>query len=341
MLFGQFGQIIGAFKNKKQATPVVSVQEVTEIENIRVFEAPGRVLSQHRVTISARISGFLEKLYVKEGDHVKKGDPLFLIEPREYQNAADNLRAQLTLAEKQHVRAKELVAKDYISKSQYDQTLAQRDMLRAQYNDALRNLGYTKVTATVDGQVGMMTITVGNFVSPASSTILTINSTDPIFVTFPLEIKDFTLLTETDGADSKNRKVELMLPGGQIYGKAGVQDFQDNVIDQTTGTVNMRATFANPDNELINGELVTIKLFSNKTVKIPIVPQVAVQSNQAGKYVYTVDDESVAHLTYIKVGAQEGNYYIVNEGLKAGDRVVVDGVQKVMPGKPVNVKNSD
>ncbi len=103
----------------------------------------------------------------------------------------------------------------------------------------------------------------------------------------------------------------------------------------------MRATFANPDNELINGELVTIKLFSNKTVKIPIVPQVAVQSNQAGKYVYTVDDESVAHLTYIKVGAQEGNYYIVNEGLKAGDRVVVDGVQKVMPGKPVNVKNSD
>ena len=102
----------------------------------------------------------------------------------------------------------------------------------------------------------------------------------------------------------------------------------------------MRATFQNPNNQLLHGEFVTVKLYSNNPVKTPVVPQTAVQENQAGKYVYKIDDKGLPQLTYIKIGAQNGTSWIVNEGLKAGDRVVIDGIQKVVPGQPVTIKTT-
>jgi membrane fusion protein (multidrug efflux system) len=186
--------------------------------------------------------------------------------------------------------------------------------------------------------VGIITVTVGNYVSPSSGTLTTIYSTNPIFVTFPLESTDFAALANADEGNSINRKVELILPGGVTYGLTGVQDFQDNKVDLSTGTITMRATFQNPDNELINGEFVTVKLYSNNPVNVPVVPQTAVQENQAGKYVYKLDDEGLPQLTYIKTGRQEGDNYIVNEGLQKGDRIIIDGIQKVVPGKPVKIK---
>ncbi len=101
----------------------------------------------------------------------------------------------------------------------------------------------------------------------------------------------------------------------------------------------MRATFENPDNELINGEFVTVRLYANKAVRVPLVPQTAVMENPLGKYVYVVDENNIAQMTSIQVGRQEGTFYIVNEGLKKGDRVVVDGIQKVTPGQPVKIKD--
>lgn len=342
-------------KQSKRPAPSVTVDPVQEADIIRSFEAPGRVTSKYQVNVLARISGYLQKSYFKEGDFVKAGQTLFLIEPTEFVNAANvakadiaNTKAQLEYAEKQLARAAELVKKDYIAKSQYDSMLSQRDALRAQlssaqarYNDSKRNLSYTNVKAPVDGRIGIIAVTLGNYVTPSSGALTTINSTNPIYVTFPIDSEDFVSLSQADGSNDTNRKVELIFSNGQKYPLTGIQDFHDNKIDQSTGTVTMRATFQNPNNQLLHGEFVTVKLYSNKPVKTPIVPQIAVLENQEGKYVYILGDDDLPVLTYIKVNGQKGDNWIVTKGLKAGDRVITDGIQKVTPGKPVKVVSKE
>ena len=346
-----FGQIMTGKAMKNMPAPQVVVETVEDENVIRSFEAPGRVVSKYRVDVLARISGYLRTSYFKEGDYVKAGQTLFQIEPTEFANSAkvaganvSNLKAQLAYAEKQLARAQELVKKDYIAKSQYDQMLSQRDSLKAQlasaqasYNDSQRILGYTMVKSPVDGRVGIINVTVGNYVSPTSGALTTINSTNPIYVTFPLDSNDYAALANSDKEQNNNRKAELILPNGSEYRLKGVQDFQDNKVDQSTGTVTMRATFQNPDNALIHGEFVTIKLYANKPVKVPVVPQTAVMENQAGKYVYKMDENDLPQLVYIKTGGQSGSKWIVEDGLKKGDRIVTEGLQKVKPAKPVTI----
>ena len=353
--FSMFGTIMQGKAMKNKPAPSVTVQEVETKNVIRSFEAPGRVVSKYRVDVMARISGYLLKSYFKEGDTVKAGQTLFLIEPTEYSNASNvaaanvkNLKAQLVYAEKQLARAAELVKKDYIAKAQYDQILSQRDALRAQLasaqaslNDANRNLGYTRVKSPVNGKVGIINVTVGNYVSPTSGALTTINSTNPIYVTFPIESADFQALAVADKSNNKNRKVELIMNGGVKYAKLGVQDFQDNKVDQTTGTVTMRATFDNPNNELIHGEFVTVKLYSNNPVEVPVAPVTAVLENQAGKYVYKLDEKNLPQLVYVKTGEQNGDNWIIKEGLQKGDRIVTEGLQKVIPGKPVTIVTAE
>lgn len=342
-------------KQSQRKAPSVTVDPVQEADIIRSFEAPGRVTSKYQVNVLARISGYLQKSYFKEGDFVKAGQTLFLIEPTEFTNAANmakadvaNTKAQLEYAEKQLIRSAELVKKDYIAKSQYDNVLSQRDSLRAQlasaqarYNDSMRNLSYTNVKAPVDGRIGIITVTVGNYVTPSSGALTTINSTNPIYVTFPIDSEDFTSLSLADGSNDTNRKVELIFSNGQKYPLTGVQDFHDNKIDQSTGTVTMRATFENPNNQLLHGEFVTVKLYANKPVKTPIVPQIAVQENQEGKFVYILDENDLPVLTYIKVNGQQGDNWIVTKGVKAGDRLITDGIQKVVPAKPVKIVSKE
>ncbi len=339
-----------SMKNRK--SPEVTVDTVKDADIIRSFEAPGRVTSKYRVDVVARINGYLQKSYFKEGDFVNAGQTLFLIEPAEYSNASSvakadvaNLKAQLTYAEKQLARAKDLVEKDYIAKSQYDNLLSQRDSLKAQlasaeakYSDSNRNLSYTNVKAPVKGRVGIINVTLGNFVSQLGAPLTTIYSMDPMYVTFPLDASDYNALENADGTLKQTRKVEIYFPDGQKYAFDGVQDFHDNKIDESTGTVTMRGTFKNPDNQLLHGEYVNVKLYSNKPVKTPIVPLVAVQENQAGKYVFTIDDKNLPQITYIKVNGQHGDNWIIKEGLKSGDKVIIEGIQKVRPNMPVTIK---
>ena len=355
ILLRYFSGVIGQFLSnralKNKPAPSVLVEQIGEKEIIRKFEAPGRVASKYQVNVLARIAGYLQKSYFKEGDYVKQGQVLFLIEPTEFKNTmnvakanVENTRAQLIYAEKQLARSEELVKKDYIAKASYDQMLSQRDALKAQlasaqatYQDTQRNYSYTSVKSPVNGKVGIITVTVGNYVSPTSGPLTTINSTDPIYVTFPMDSNDFNLLSNADLSNNKNRKVELYFNNGTKYEYDGVQDFQDNKIDQSTGTVTLRATFKNPNNQLLHGEFVTVKLFSNNKVKVPVVHQTAVLENQAGKYVYKLDDKDLPQLVYIKTGEQTGDYWVVTEGLVPGDRIVVDGLQKVTPGHPVTI----
>ena len=340
---------------KKKPAPPVSLYEVGEKNVIRSFEAPGRVVSQYRVEVLARIAGYLQKSFFKEGDIVQQGQVLFQIEQNEYLNAVNdaaanvkNLRAQLDYAEKQLVRASELVKKDYIAKSKYDQILSQRDSLRAQLasaqarlSDAKRNLGYTIIKSPVNGKIGIINVTVGNYVTPSAGALTTINSTDPIYVMFSLDTIDFQSIMESDKSDNLNRKVEIRLVGGQKYEYDGIQDFQDNNVDISTGTVTLRATFKNPDNKLIHGDLVTVKLYANKPTNVPIVPVTAVMENQAGKFVYKIDENDLPQLTYIKTAGQNGDNWLISDGVKQGDKIILDGLQKVIPSKPVTIVSQE
>ena len=297
----------------------------------------------------------MQKSYFKEGDYVKEGQILFQIEPAEYLNAMNtaaanvkNLRAQLDYSEKQLVRASELVKNDYIAKAKYDQILSQRDSLRAQlasaqvkYNDAVRNYNYTNVKSPVNGKIGIINVTVGNYVTPQSGALTTINSTNPIYVTFPLDSKDFQALADSDKSDNTNRKVELIMSNGNKYKYTGIQNFQDNKVDISTGTVTLRATFENPDNALIHGDFVTVKLYANHPTNVPVVPVVAVLENQAGKYVYKIDEKNLPQLTYIKTAEQKDDYWIVTDGVKKGDKIVIEGIQKVVPGMPVTIVSKE
>jgi len=349
-LFSSYGQMMRGKMMAKGAAPGVVMGEVGEASVIKKIEAPGRIASKYQIEVQARIDGYLTKSYFKEGDFVKKGQALFQIEPQEWSIAVQkaranvaNTKAQLVYAEKQLTRSAELVKKDYIAKAAYDNVLSQRDALKAQLamyqaalNDASRNYSYTTVKAPVDGQVGLISVTVGNYVSAASGPLTTINSTNPMFVTFPMDSKEYMKLSKLD-PNNKNRKVELYFPTGDKYEMAGVQDFHDNNIDESTGAITLRATFPNPKNKLIHGEFVKVFVYSNSKINVPVVKQTAVLENPQGKYVYTLDKDGIPQITPIKVSGQNADCWIVDNGLKTGDKIIVEGLQKIIPGKPVNI----
>ena len=360
IMFGLIGAraLYSAYSTKANAgrrgasdAPEVTVQEVKSIPIITSFEAPARVSAKYRVEVMARISGYLTKSYFKEGDFVKAGQLLFEIEPLEYKLAVqqakgnlDNARAQLTYYEKQLARYQELVDKDYVARSDYDNMLAQRDAYRAQvalyesaYRDAQRNYSYTQVKAPVDGRIGIINVTVGNYVNAQAGYLTTINSEDPMYVTFPLDSKDYAMLNSIDGSANVNRVVEYKFSTGMLYKEKGVQDFRDNKVDETTGTITLRATFKNPHGELIQGDYGRIVIYSNNKSPAPVVPVEAVMENQEGQYLYKLDGENLPRLNYIKTTLQQNGNWVVSSGINPGDKIIVAGIQKVVSGQPVKI----
>ena len=350
--------LISTINNKKESAqktafraPAVTVETVTTGNVQRQFETTARVVAKYRVDVLARISGYLTKSYFKEGDYVKAGQILFEIEPQEYQYAAskakanlDNIKSQANYYSKQLDRYEELVKQDYVAKADYDNILAQKNAYNAQvdsaastYRDAQRNLSYTKVKAPVDGRVGIIDVTVGNYVNMSSGPLTTINSSNPMYVTFPLESKDYAELIKVDGSNNVDREVEFIFSSGQKYKIKGLQDFHDNKIDEGTGTITLRATFDNPDDELIQGDFGRAIIYSRNKEELPIVPQSASMENQEGKFVYVLDEKNLPRMTYIKTMGTIGTNWVVYEGVKAGDRIITTGIQKVIPGSEVKI----
>jgi len=352
MLLSHVDKIKDSNAKKNLSTPAVTVAKVETRNLVRQFEAPARVVSKYRVDVLARISGYLTKSYFKEGDFVKAGQVLFEIEPQEYQFAAnrakanlDNAKAQSDYYQKQLARYDELVKQDYVARSDYDNILAQSTAYNAQaesalsaYRDAQRNLSYTKVKSPVDGRVGIISVTVGNYVSMNSGPLTTINSSEPIYVTFPLDAKDYVELVRVDKTANVNRDVEFIFSTGQKYELKGVQDFHDNKIDETTGTITLRATFPNPKDELIQGDFGNIVIYSKEKADAPVVPQSATMENQEGRYLYILDENDLPKMSYIKTSGQtEDGMWIISSGVNAGDRIITTGMQKIMPGRPVKI----
>ena len=351
MVLSNFDKIKTAKQRAMMGTPAVTVAVVGNEDVQRQFTATARVAAKYRVDVLARISGYLTKSYFKEGDYVKAGQVLFEIEPQEYVFAVnkakanlDNAQSQYNYYQKQLQRYQELVKQDYIARSDYDSILSQRDAFRAQvesarsaYRDAQRNLGYTKVKAPVNGRVGIISVTVGNYVSMNSGALTTINSYEPMYVTFPLESKDYAELVRIDKTANVNRDVEFIFSSGEKYKFKGVQDFHDNKIDDSTGTITMRATFQNPEDSLIQGDFGRIILYTKNKDSVPTVPQEATMENQEGRYVYVLDKDNLPRMTYIKTMGEDNGKWLVTSGVNVGDRIITDGIQKVIPGNPVRI----
>ena len=290
-----------------------------------------------------------------EGDYVQKGQLLFSIDPQEYainvNKAAaslQNAQAVAFRAQKDYERAKELVANDFIAKSTYDQNLAERNVANAniksaaaQLSDAKRLLSYTKITAPVSGRIGMVNVTEGNYITAQTGPLAKLVSLDPIYVTYSLDSKQFNQLRDDTILPTVKQnepiKVQIVLPDGTTYEHFGAEDFFGNEISQTTGSIPLRATFKNPEHILIPGDFVKVKIYSNTKHKKPVVPQAAVMQDSTGRYVYTVDADNKAVQTYITTEGDYGDYFIVKEGLKPGDKFIATGVIKVMNGMGVKV----
>jgi len=341
--------------NKQNALPTVQIDYVKEHDISKSIKIAGRIESSDKVDIVARVDGYLQRKHFQEGDFVKKGQLLITIEPTQYINILNKAKADLETAKansykasRDYERGAELVKKDFISKSTYDSLYADKlsaaaavKAASAALAEAQRNYGYTSIKSPVEGKIGALNIQEGNYVSTASGTLATVAKTNPIYVKYSVDSKQFEELKNNDFLPKKGQdglKVDIILPSGKIYPIKGTQDFFDNQISATTGTIDFRATVDNSDNELIPGDFVKVKVYSNKVNRVVLVPQDITMQDSKGKYVYTIaeaDNGKVAVLKYFEDSGQYENYWIVKEGLNVGDKYITTGITSLRPNMPV------
>jgi len=309
----------------------------------------GRVEAIDRVVILARVKGYLEAVLFNEGDYVKKGDPLYRIEKGQYlaaveqaQGALDRSKAAKILAEIELQRGEKLLAQNSIPAQEVDRSRAadvraQGQILsdQASLDDANINLGYTEIMSPIVGKISKTNITIGNVVGPDSGALTLIVSQDPMYVTFPVSQRDL-LQAHLNGRvdDIKNIKVRIRFADGTPYDKVGSINFIDVSVNRATDTVLTRATMPNPSGVLIDGQLVTVVLEAGQPEEKVVVPQAALIADQEGIYILVVEDGKAA-AKRIKPGGKSGTNVVVNEGLKGGEQVIVEGIQSVRPGQPV------
>lgn len=333
----------------------VTVFKVPEPKSIPVdLLYPGKTKSISKVTVTARITGFLEKMYFKEGEWVKKGTLLFLIEPEIYQAEYESAKAQLERAQAQFEKAEKdwkrvkasfedrVVSEEERDKalSNYQSALAELRNAQARLKQAEINLKYTKVYATASGIVGERLVDVGNLVSPGTP-LVSITEIDPLYVEFSFPDRDLLKLerevVKKGFSKFKGLKVELLLETGETYPKTGYIDFVDSFIDEKTSSVKARAVFPNPERKLLPGQFVRVVIKGLKREKVIVVPQKAVMQTPLGTTVYVVENEK-AISKIIKLGERSGEYFVVEEGLKPGDLVILDQLMKLRPEAPVKIE---
>jgi len=328
---------------QEKAPPVGTVfAERQQVAQTRDFV--GRVNAIGRVEVQARVKGYLEAVLFKEGDLVKEGDHLYHIEKGEYQAAVEQAQGALerskaakSLTAIQLARAEDLLAKSAGTAVARDQALAEDqrsagDVMsdQAKLDNANRNLGYTDIVSPITGKISKTNVTAGNVVGPDSGDLTLIVSQDPMYVTFPVSQRDFLTLR----VNPKDLKVKIRFADGTTYNQVGTINFVDVSVDRATDTVLVRATMPNPGGVLIDGELVTVVLETEKPQEKVMVPQAALIADQEGTYVFVVEDGKAA-IRRIKPGGEIGPDVIVNDGLKGGEQVIVEGLQSIRPGQPV------
>jgi membrane fusion protein (multidrug efflux system) len=330
------------------AVPVGTVYaERQSISNIRDFV--GRVEATGRVDIRARVQGYLEQVLFKEGDIVKKGDQLYQIEKGLFQAAVEAAKGALersqaakTLTAIQLQRAQDLLEKSAGTAVARDQALAadqqaQGQILADQANldTANINLSYTDIASPIAGKVSKTNVTAGNVVGPDSGILTLIVSQDPMYISFPVSQRELLQAQLSGrGLDLTNIKIKIRFADGSTYKHEGTVNFIDVSVDRSTDTVLARATMPNPDGALIDGQLVSVAVEAGAPQDKVVVPQAALIADQQGVYVFAVEDGK-AVVKRIKTGGESGPNVVVDEGLKGGEQIIVEGLQSIRPGQAV------
>jgi membrane fusion protein (multidrug efflux system) len=346
------------------APPAVGVMETVKRPITETSEFLGRIESPNRVNVVARVTAFLEKRNFVEGAEVKTGDLLYELErgPFEADLASKKaqvaqLQATLVNAKLTTERARTLLGGPAGQQSTYDAAIASQQSLEAQVQAAQAqvdlsqiNLDYTEIHSPIDGQIGRTAVTEGNVVTPSSGVLTTIVSQDPMYVTFPVSVREALRLRDRYATRGgfKAVLIRLRLSDGRLYDQTGQLNFVNNTIAQNTDTIMLRGVIPNPIlhdlstpggrstvRELTDGEFVTVLLEGVEPVEVVAIPRSAVLSDQQGEYVFVLGPDNKAEQRRIKLGQSTATIAAVTTGLSLGDKVIVEGLQKVRPGQPV------
>jgi membrane fusion protein (multidrug efflux system) len=341
--------------------PAVGVMAAVKRPITESNEFLGRIEATDRVNVVARVTAFLEKRNFVEGAEVKSGDLLYELERGPFdadlkskQAQVAQLQATLVNAKLTTDRARTLLGGPAGQQSTYDAALANQQSLEAQIQAAEAqvdlskiNLDYTQIRSPIDGKIGRTVVTPGNVVTPSSGTLTTIVSQDPMYVTFPVPVREGLVLRDRYATRGgfKAVVIRLRLTDGRIYDQVGQLNFLNNTIAQNTDTITLRGTIPNPVlqalsangtvRELTDNEFVTVLLEGVEPVEVLAIPRSAVLSDQQGEYVYVVGADNKAEQRRIQLGQSTSTVAAVTSGLTDGEKVIVEGLQKVRPGQAV------
>jgi membrane fusion protein (multidrug efflux system) len=350
---GDKGNGHGPARAQRPPPDVVVVTAQTSDSPV-TLDVPGRVVAYRTAEVRARVEGIIEKRLFEEGGQVREGQSLFRIDPRilkanvaSADAALAKARANAQIAQQTVVRYRQLIADQAISKQELDQAEAQLKQARAEVESADAalarariDLDHASVRAPISGRITRAFVTVGALVGRNEATHLaTIEQLHPIYVDFSQSGAERLRLQKAMMAGRLKRAqtpVTLILEDGSEYPQQGRLLFSEQTVDPQTGTVTLRAQFPNPDRLLLPGMFATVRFAQGVLDNAVTVPQRAVQATPQGQFVYVVGADNKVTSRTIKAGGFSGSNWIITEGLKAGERVVVDGLQKIRPGAVVN-----
>jgi len=356
------GLAVSRAQQGQAGPPAVGVLEAVKRPIIESNEFLGRIEAVNRVAVVARVTAFLDKRNFVEGAEVKTGDLLYQLERGPFeadleskQAQVEQLKATLVNARLTTDRARTLLGGPAGQQSTYDAALANQQSLEAQVKAAEAqvdlsqiNLNYTEIRSPIDGRIGRTSVTEGNVVTPSSGVLTTIVSQDPMYVTFPVSVREGVTLRDRYATRGGFNAVviRLRLPDGRPFNQVGKLNFLNNTIDQNTDTILLRGEIPNPPlfnqqtaggglRELTDNEFVTVLLEGVQPVEVLAIPRSAVLSDQQGDHVFVLGADNKAEQRQIKLGQSTSTIAAVTSGLSEGEKVIVEGLQRVRPGQPV------
>lgn len=354
LLFLIFSSGCGKSQTGSAPPPVVKVIEVRQQSVPITMEFVGQVEALDEVQVRTRVSGQIVKRFVPGGQYVKQGQALFQIDPQVYEmNVLDasaqmaDSEAALSRVRQNLARLERLVLADAISRQQYDNALAEEKQLIARVNSAqarLRraelDLKDTIVVAPIEGQMDTTNLSVGNYVQQGVTVLVTISAPDPVLVRFSLSENEYLRLVRNESAVSQpdDDPLQIALEDGSIYPFKGKVVQSDRGLASGTGTLTLKAKFPNPKGLLLPGMFARVQAVTETRSNAILVPQRAVQDLMGKPMITIVGEGEKTEMRAVTTGVRIGRMWLVEEGLKSGERIIVDGVQKVRPGETVKTE---
>lgn len=325
-------------------SPGTTVQEPVEVDValpvkkkiVEWDEYTGRFQAIEEVDVRSRVTGYLNEIKFKDGQIVKKGDVLFVIDPRPFQYALDRATAELELAKKQYDRALKLQKSSFISAETIDQRYQEMQTAETRLNEARLNLEFTQVTSPIAGKISRYFVSVGNLVRMDDTVLTRVVSFDPIHFYFEISqndlLKYLRLAKEAKLPESKNylNQILIKLQDEKDFTHKGAIDFLDNVVDRGTGTILERAIVPNPDGLIYPGLFGRARVEGSGEYEAILLPDKAINTDQTRKYVYVADEHNKVQRVYVELGPlRDSGFYVIRSGLKGNERVVISGIQRI------------